>query len=255
MFPSIPTFVTLSALRIFLLLVPHGTCGQTFFLVPLPAAVQGDMPCTPYIAKLVSSRVIAEAEVVLQLSSPADWALYTAPLGSYTWDSCPCLRGVTDKAAAYARHTGSALRQILYAPRSAVTKELSVVPVFVRPPGCWSDDHKVTLEWLGLSTPFLTLPVPEPVLTLPAPARLLTLPAPGRILTLPAPAPVLALPAPPPVLTLPAPARVLTLSPPVLVLTLPAPARILTLPAPAPVLTLPAPPPSLDVSRFKGQLF
>ncbi|KAG9121349.1 hypothetical protein FRC07_002725, partial [Ceratobasidium sp. 392] len=149
------------------------------------------------------------------------------------------------------------------------------------PPGCWSDDHKVTLEWLGISLPFLALPVPEPVLTLPAPARLLTLPAPARILTLPAPAPVLALPAPPPVLTLPAPARVLalpapalvltlpapapvltlpapaqvlTLSAPPLVLTLPAPARILTLPASAPVLTLPAPPPSLDVSRFKGQL-
>ncbi|KAG9120071.1 hypothetical protein FRC07_004592 [Ceratobasidium sp. 392] len=203
--------------------------------------MQGNAPCDPSIFEFISGRVISETELVLQLSSSTDWAFYTAPLGSYVWDSCPYLRDVTGKVVDYTRHTGSTLRQMFHTPRSVATKELSVIPVFVRPPGCWSDDHKVTLEWLGTASSFLALPAPVPVLTLPAPARVLALPAPAPVLTLPAPAPVLTLPAPARLLTLPAPARILTL---------PAPARILTLPAPAPVLTLPAPPPSLDASHL-----
>ncbi|KAG9085715.1 hypothetical protein FRC07_013320, partial [Ceratobasidium sp. 392] len=205
----------------------------------------------PSIIELISGQAISEAQVVLQLSSPADWTLYTAPLGSYVWDSCPYLRNVTSTAVSYAHHTGSALRRVFYASRSAVSTELSVVPVSVRPPGCWSDDHAVTAEWLAVSLPFLALPAPEPILTLPAPAKTLTLPAPVILLTLPAPKPILTLPAPAKILTLPAPAVVLTIPAPAPVLTLPAPAKILTLPAPTIVLTLPAPAPVLTLPAPK----
>ncbi|KAG9118653.1 hypothetical protein FRC07_006729 [Ceratobasidium sp. 392] len=186
---STPTFVTVSALRILSIFVPQGTCSQTLFLAPLSATnVQGDIPCNPSIAELISGRIASGAELTFQLSSHTDWMLYAAPLGSYTWDSCPYLRNITSKAVTYAYHTSSAIRRVFYAPGSAISTELAIVPTLVWPPGCWSDDHEVTLEWLGISFPFLTLPAPAPVLTLPAPVPLLTLPAaPVPALTLPSP--------------------------------------------------------------------
>ncbi|KAG9111309.1 hypothetical protein FRC07_008062 [Ceratobasidium sp. 392] len=159
------------------------------FLAPLSASdVQGNAPCNPSIAELISGRIVSGAELTFQLSSRTDWMLYAAPLGSYTWDSCPYLRDITSKAVTYVRHTSSTVRRVFYAPGYAISTELAIVPTLVRPPGCWSDDHEVTLEWLGISFPFLALPAPTPVLTLPAPVPLLTLPAaPVPALTLPSP--------------------------------------------------------------------
>ncbi|KAG9111190.1 hypothetical protein FRC07_008091 [Ceratobasidium sp. 392] len=185
---SIPTFVTVSALRILSIFVPQGTCSQMLFLAPLSATnVQGDAPCNPSIAELISGRIVSGAELTFQLSSHTDWMLYTAPLGSYVWDSCPYLRDITGKALSYARYTGSTVRRAFYAPDFEASTELAIVPTLVRPPGCWSNDHEVTLEWLGISFSFLALPAPAPVLSLPAPVPLLTLPAPAPVLALPSP--------------------------------------------------------------------